>query len=253
MRIITVLAFIGLPALIPAQHVPVINPSRGMIAPSNAYRYGNILFPGGISQQVPAPHLNSHAGRLGGVVSGSIPYTGVPPGQQGRFPGRTVVVPYAYPVFYGSGYGYGGYGYEGYGQEPQAPNVTVVVPQQPVPQVVINNSYVPDTAKPVLREYSPGELPESNVRVYEGPSKPRTESAANSGGSIMDQKPTIYLVALKDGTIRQAIGYWVKGDVFHYVTPNSAMNHVSIDMVDRERSVELNAERKLEFDLKLSH
>ena len=69
----------------------------------------------------------------------------------------------------------------------------------------------------------------------------------------MDQKPTIYLVALKDGTIRQAIGYWVKGDVFHYVTPNSAMNHVSIDMVDRERSVELNAERKLEFDLKLSH
>ena len=170
MRIITVLAFIGLPALIPAQHVPVINPSRGMIAPSNAYRYGNILFPGGISQQVPAPHLNSHAGRLGGVVSGSIPYTGVPPGQQGRFPGRTVVVPYAYPVFYGSGYGYGGYGYEGYGQEPQAPNVTVVVPQQPVPQVVINNSYVPDTAKPVLREYSPGELPESNVRVYEGPS-----------------------------------------------------------------------------------
>ena len=168
MRLITVLAFIGLPALIPAQHVPVINPSRGMIAPSNAYRYGNILFPGGISQQVPAPHLNTHAGRLGGVVSGSIPYTGVPPGQDGRFGGRTVVVPYAYPVFYGGGYGYGGY----YGQEPQAPNVTVVVPQQPVPQVVINNSYVPDTAKPVLREYSPGELPESNVRVYEGPSKP---------------------------------------------------------------------------------
>ena len=31
------------------------------------------------------------------------------------------------------------------------------------------------------------------------------------GRSIMDEKPTIYLVALKDGTIRQAIGYWVQG------------------------------------------
>ena len=219
MRIITVLAFIGLPALIPAQHVPVINPSRGMIAPSNAYRYGNILFPGGISQQVPAPHLNSHAGRLGGVVSGSIPYTGVPQASEGRSRAdgcRSLrlsgVLWKRIRVWW--------LRYERPGAS--GPEFTVVVPQQPVPQVVINNSYVPDTAKPVLREYSPGELPESNVRVYEGPSKPRTESAANSGGSIMDQKPTIYLVALKDGTIRQAIGYWVKGDVFHYVTPNSA-------------------------------
>lgn len=241
MRLITVLAIVGLPALLTAQHVPVINPSRGMTAPQGAYTYGNILFPGGI----PSPQMNTHAGRMGPAVSGSIPYTGVPPGTEGRYNRpRTVVVPYAYPVFYGGG------GY--YPQETQPQNVTVVVPQQPPPQVIINNSYVPDTAKPVLREYSPGELPESNVRVYEGPSKPRSEPAARASRSIMDEKATIYLVALKDGTIRQAIGYWVQDDTFHYVTPNSSVNHVSIDMVDRERSIELNAERKLEFELKLT-
>jgi hypothetical protein len=69
----------------------------------------------------------------------------------------------------------------------------------------------------------------------------------------MDEKPTIYLIALKDGTLRQAIGYWTQGDTLHYVTPDSSVNHLSIGMVDRERSIELNAERKLEFDLKLPH
>ena len=67
------------------------------------------------------------------------------------------------------------------------------------------------------------------------------------------EKPTIYLIALKDGTLRQAIGYWTQGDTLHYVTPDSSVNHLSIGMVDRERSIELNAERKLEFDLKLPH
>jgi len=182
---------------------------------------------------------------MGPAVSGSIPYTGVQPG---IIPGsqrpRTVVVPYAYPVFYGGG---GDYGQE----QPQPPNVTVVVPQQPVPQVIINNSYTPDAAKPVMREYSPGDLPESNVRVYEGP-KPRAEAPAGPYRSIMDEKATIYLVALRDGTVRQAIGYWVKDDTFHYVTPNSSVNHVSVDMVDRDRSVQLNAERNLDFDLKVN-
>ena len=48
MRLITVLAFIGLPALFRPSMFRSSTRSRGMIAPSNAYRYGNILFPGGI-------------------------------------------------------------------------------------------------------------------------------------------------------------------------------------------------------------
>jgi hypothetical protein len=225
-----------------AQHVPVVNTTRGMIPPSNAYRYGNILYPGGIP-----PISNTHAGRLGATIAGGS-YTGVPPGavpQRGRQ--RTVVVPYAYPVFYGGGYG----GYDVPEQQPQ--NITVVVPQQQVPQVIINNGYTPETSHPVVREYGENELPESTVRVYDGSSQRRTETPVRPERSVMDEKPTIYLIALKDGTLRQAIGYWTQGDTLHYVTPDSSVNHLSIGMVDRERSVELNAERKLDFDLKLPH
>jgi hypothetical protein len=242
MRFLALLAFVALPGLIPAQHVGVINPSRPMPAPRGAYQYGNILFPGGIPQTP-----NNHAGRLGGNIAGN-PYPGIGlggrPGNPGGRP-RTVVVPYAYPLFMGGG------GYYGYDQQPN--NVTVVVPQQQTPQVIINNSYIPETAKPVLREYSAGELEESSsgIRVYEG-ARPRTEPASGSGRSIMDEKPTIYLIALKDGTIRQAIGYWQQGDTFHYVTPESSINHLSAAMVDRDRSIELNAERKLDFDLKIT-
>jgi len=32
-------------------------------------------------------------------------------------------------------------------------------------------------------------------------------------------------------------------------TPKGSINHVTLDMVDRETSVQLNAERNLEFDL----
>jgi hypothetical protein len=247
MRFVALMAFIAVPGFLPAQHVGVINPSRGMQAPAGAYQYGNILFPGGIP--------STHAGRLGGTVAGNPPYTGIGPGVRpgpgrpgGGGPGgrpRTVIVPYAYPVYMG-----GGYYDSGYDQQPN--NVTVVVPQQPAPTVVINNSYVPETAKPVLREYSAGELEESaGIRVYEGPKSRTVPAAEPSGRSIMDEKPTIYLIALKDGSIRQAIGYWQQGDTFHYVTPESSINHLSVAMVDRDRSIELNAERKLEFDLKI--
>jgi hypothetical protein len=240
MRLVALYGFLSLTLM--AQHVPVVNTTRGMIPPSNAYRYGNILYPGGIP-----PISNTHAGRLGATIAGGS-YTGVAPGAvPPRSRQRTVVVPYAYPVFYGGGYG----GYDVPEQQPQ--NITVVVPQQQVPQVIINNGYTPETSHPVVREYGENELPESTVRVYDGSSQRRTETPVRPELSVMDEKPTIYLIALKDGTLRQAIGYWTQGDTLHYVTPDSSVNHLSIGMVDRERSVELNAERKLEFDLKLPH
>jgi hypothetical protein len=239
MRFAALLAFTVCTGSLLAQHVPVINPSRGMAAPPRAYPYGNILFPGGTP-----PMPNNHAARLGGTIAGG-GYTGVGPGPQYPVGGRprTVVVPYAVPVFMG------GYGYA---PEPVAPNVTVVVPQQPVPNVIINNNYVPERPNSALREYSAGELPDSNVRVYEGP-KPRTDQApaARSGRSIMDEKATIYLIALKDGSLRQAIGYWVQGDTLHYVTPDASINRLSGDIVDVQRSTDLNRERNLDFDLRL--
>jgi hypothetical protein len=218
-----------------------------MPAPAGAYRFGNILFPGGI-----APHQQSHAGRIGGVIGG-FPQPGLHrgagvgsrfpnqrfPHQQGR--NRTIVVPYAVPVYYGDPYGYG--------YQQQEPNVTVVVPQQPAPSVVINHNYTPETANPVMRDYSESNLPErSGVRVYEGSTrKPPTEP--ETARSVASDKPTIYLIALTDSTIRQAIGYWIEGGTLRYVTPQSTISGVPLEDVDGRLSQQLNAERNLEFDL----
>jgi hypothetical protein len=245
MRALLTVAVLGASTLA-AQRVPVINPRTPMQAPAGAYRFGNILFPGGI-----APNQQSHAGRLGGVISGN-PYPGVGMGGVGRpgFPGgnqrnRTIVVPYAFPVYYSDPYGYG---YQG--QQP--PNVTVVVPQQPAPSVIINHNYTPETAKPVLRDYSDSDLPETGgIRVYEGSKRQQSSAPAQpeTVRRVAPDKPTIYLIALKDGTIRQAIGYWIEGSTLNFVSPQSSISNVSLDSVDRELSEQLNSERNLEFDL----
>lgn len=229
-----------------AQHAGIMPPVRSMPAPVNANPYGNILFPGGLS--------TTHAMRLGGTISGSSPYTGAAPGGPGVGHGRnrTVVVPYAVPVWYG---GYGGYGgYYGYGAQPQQPNMTVVVPQQPTPSVIINQHYnTPDGIKPTVT----AENSDDGLKVYEAPSR-RSEAAPEAGATpaakpagtyVRDEKPNIYLIAMKDATVREAIGYWVAGDALHYVTPEARISQVNLALVDREGSAALNAQRKLEFEL----
>jgi len=271
MRVLTLAVLVpGLTLSVSAQSTlrsPMANPVRATPVPANAYPYGNILFPGG------AP---SHASALGGSISGTVPYTGVPnyygggrPGHGGGFNGRnqTVIVPYAVPM-YAPGAGYGDYDY---GQQSPT-NVTVVVPQQPTPPVIINQTFSQDgpATRQELKEYSSTDRPEEGgLRVYEPgkrsePVQRRTEQAVpdNQGSAVQrqadpvpssyvrDGQPTIYLIALKDTTVRQAIGYWVDGNTLHYVTPQASINHLSLDMVDKDLSAQLNAERKLDLDLR---
>lgn len=239
MRVFWVVAFAA--ATLSAQHANVMSPVRSMPAPVNAHRFGNILFPGGVPQ--------SHPSRLGRTVAG-VPHPG---GITGHRPGwgngsrpRTIVVPYAVPVWSGGYYG------NPYMQEQQP--ITVVVPQQPAPSVIINHNYSPGaTPNTASRESS---VPETSVRVYEGgsarrePASEPASAAAPAPASVRDDRPTIYLIALKDSTVRQAIGYWLRSTTLHYVTPQGSINHVSLDLVDRETSEQLNSERKLDFDIK---
>ena len=212
----------------------VMSPVRPMPAPINAPRYGNILFPGGVPQQ-------SHAARLGGVVAGIPPQ----PARMHHGPrGRTTVVPYAVPVFVG-GYGYGGYGYQpAVMQEPQP--VTVVMPQQAPPQVIINHHYgSSDAARPTT---SIEGSQNSELKVFEATPSPRREPVRAAVTEDAD-KPNVYLIALKNDTVRQAIGFWVKESTLHYVTPDATVNRVSLDMIDRDATKQLNAQRKLELEL----
>jgi hypothetical protein len=215
----------------------------------------------GWAQRVPAPsgfgRMNNPGavfGTTGGAGFGRMIYpgTGAPVvARDPRVPGSPLIalpprvahgshgfqnaVPY--PVFYGGGY----YDYDtppapttGYSQSDyQVPGYEQMT--QP-PVVIINQYFKPDSANPVVREYSnlpPPPPPQGN-----------NEQAANTG----DQQ-VMFLIAMKDHTIYPAIAYWVEGDTLNYITVQGAKNSVSMGLVDRDFSTQINKERKVEFGL----
>jgi hypothetical protein len=155
--------------------------------------------------------------------------------------GRTVIVPY--PVYYGYGY---------YGYDPSIPLAAQSAPaydadpnnyaQGQSPVVVINQNFRPDAGNGVMRDYSDAPLPESNLRTYDA-----TTSA------VRDPQATIYLIAMQDHSIVAAIGYWVDGDTLGYITQDGNQNRVSMALVDRDFSKQLNDERHVDFKLPKSN
>jgi len=184
--------------------------------------FGNVVFPG-----------TGHAPVDQNLIPRSRPFAPGSGGGGGRFRnggsfGSVVYVPYAVGV-------------PAYGEFGQPP-VTVIYPpqqQQMSPQVVINQNFTPETARPVVREYV--QDASGGIRVYE-PGRP-VETPAPAA-----ENPT-YLVAFKDHTIYMALAYWVEGDTLHYVTNQNTHNQVSLDLVDRELSDRLNRERNVDFRL----
>ena len=213
--------------------------------------YGNVLYPGtGHAPAVPpggitgpnfTTRFNGATGRgFGNPLPASHPQHG-----------RTVIVPY--PVFYGSGYGYGtgyGYGYDpnaagyapGYGD--QGPPV---INSGAAPSVVINQNFVPQQVSPQVREYDTPSDPQSGMRLYQNNSHPYADVAGNAG--MPADQPTIYLIAFKDHSIVQALGYWMEGATLHYVSVEHSLNQVSSNLIDRDLSQRLNDERGLDFKL----
>jgi hypothetical protein len=171
----------------------------------------------------------------------------------------TVIVPY--PVYYGGYYGTGYYGDPtaaagyangyapgpGYGDDGSQSGPGL-------PSVVINQNFVPPQANPQVRDYSGDQQPQqqdqsSGLKLYQAPpSHPYADAAAAQRASAGDQA-TIYLIALRDHTIVQALGYWMEGSTVHYVSAEHTLNQLSIDLVDRDLSQRLNDERGLDFRL----
>src|SRR5262245_43857814 len=186
--------------------------------------FGNVVFPG----TGHAPVLNGNPGFFKGNGV-RIPSPGAG-GRRLNGGAPLVYVPYAVgvPMYY---------------PEPAPPPAPVgMYPQQQVaPQVVINQNFVPETARPIVREY----LPDSNggIRVYEPSQRAQAESAPAA-----PDNPT-YLIAFKDHTIYMALAYWVEDGTLHYVTNQNTHNQVSLDLVDRELSDRLNRERGVDFRL----
>ena len=107
------------------------------------------------------------------------------------------------------------------------------------PVVIINQYFRPDTANPVVRDYSNVPLPEP---------APQAANAGDSAVNTGDQQ-VMFLIAMKDHTIYPAIAYWVEGDTLNYITVQGTKNSVSLDLVDRDFSKQINQERKVEFGL----
>ena len=193
-----------------------------------------------------AGHGAGYRGPRGSVSAGRY----APPPAVAHVHAGGAVVPY--PVYYGgyyyyydpslfsngfaSGYaqapasgdnGYYGGGYNaGYADDPNA------APGQS-PVVIINQNFRPDTANPVVRDYSNTPLP----------------PPGGAREALRDDQPTIYLIAMKDHTIFPAVAYWVDGDTLNYITTEGSQNRASMALVERDFSIQLNNERHVEFKL----
>lgn len=224
--------------------------------------WGNVLFPGG------RPASNTFVGgydfahRLGGTVAG-VPYGGgvrggFRGGYRNNFLGNQGYYYLPMPLYVGDYFGGYGYGYP----PPAEGQPNVIVVQQPPSSgqapVVINQTFVPDTAHPVVREYPPGPNTDpdpstSGLRTYEAPvPTPAPDPGQDNGRQAVDvnqQKATIYLIAFKDQTIQAAYAYWVEGNTLHYVTVQGSHNRATLDLIDREMSDRLNRERNIDFTL----
>ncbi|MEZ5351657.1 MAG: hypothetical protein R2762_03410 [Bryobacteraceae bacterium] len=203
--------------------------------------FGNVVFPAtGI------PPVTGHIPGLSSTIRG-VPYSNAPRGGYGRSGGiYPVAVPVAVPA-YGVGYG-GYYGAGGYDYQYSAPAPVVINTAPPSPAVVINQNYQPDRVRPVMREYgapSPGS-DEPTVSSYQAP----IPSNPDPPRSIEDDKPTVYLIAMADGTVYSAYAYWVEGDTLHYITTRHSHNQASLSLVDAPLSTQLNRERDVEFRLR---
>lgn len=133
---------------------------------------------------------------------------------------RTAVVPYAvpYPAYYAPAPLAYDYGYD-----------------NPAPVAYFNPDYQPDNVNPQIIDYSNVPLPEPGADTDEN--------------GLKDDEPTIFLIALTDHTVVAAIAYWVDGDTLNWVSRDAKQNHMSLSLVDRAFSKQLNDERHVEFKL----
>ena len=169
---------------------------------------------------------------------------------------RSTVVAVPYPVYVGGGYYGGGY----YGDPSAAPGPAPVPDPgagQPAPVVIINQSFQPQPVNPVIRDYSGAQLPpaadQQTLRTLENPTHPYADAQEQPPAAAQqpadDEKPTLYLIAFKDHRIVPALAYWVDGDTVSYVTKDGSQNRVSLSLIDREFSKQLNDERRVPFKL----
>lgn len=202
--------------------------------------FGNVVFPGtGTPTQVNPFYMfpTTFAQRLGATVSG---YPGYLLGREPYRRGLPAVFPYFIPVFYG-----------GWGYTAGPPQVTVIQTSPPVPSVVIQQYYAVPEAEPTRVRTAEAETPRETVQHYQAPTpkQPVTEPTRRESRSEPESEATLYLIALRDGTIYAAVGYWTEDNQLHWITLQGKRHAVALEALDRPLTQRLNRERGLEIEL----
>lgn len=149
---------------------------------------------------------------------GPIPPAGVRYGFAGGYP-VYVLGYYPNPFYYDSSYAV------------PAPS-TDVPPAQPLPDVIVNPNFKPDTTNPTMHVYS------------------YTPDAQSSDQNAAPAPPQVYfLIAMRDHTIVAALAYWVENGRLNYINQQGVRYQVALDAVDRDFSSQLNRERNVDFAL----
>jgi len=100
------------------------------------------------------------------------------------------------------------------------------LPQQLTPPTIV------DTYMAGARQSAISESRATNVSAPTCPPQPPTNS-----------NQAQFFIALKDHWVYTAIAFWVESGTLHYVTSRGSHNQVSLDLVDRQLSQNLNAGR----------
>ena len=78
---------------------------------------------------------------------------------------------------------------------------------------------------------------------------PSGRSAASSPNDMKAERP-VTLLQLRDGSMYGLTDYWVKDGELHYTTTYGGQDCISIERIDIEKTVQLNAERGISFALR---
>jgi hypothetical protein len=107
-------------------------------------------------------------------------------------------------------------------------------------------------AAPTIHQY-PGPRPGGGQAIGSGGDRARAGNIPQAGDVSVpianhDQR-TVYLIAFKDHSVVQALGFWMELGTLHYISANYSENQVTLDLIDRELSARLNAEQNVDFTL----
>jgi hypothetical protein len=213
----------------------VVFPGLGFTPTANPW--GNVVTPAIPQGAAALASGNRYGSLIGGF--GGYGVSGRGYGGSGRGSGRSRSSGiYAYPVYVG-GYGYGnGYG-NGYPPDqgaPPAQDSGAGNGQGPAP-VIINQYFGTPPPNP---DAPPDAGSSSTFHYYQSPVSADNAPAAD---------PSYYLIAFKDHSVYSAIAYYTDGDTLHYFTPGNVHNQVSLSLVDRQLTEQLNHQHNVDVHL----